>query len=74
MVLCESLADTDIPRRDRMREAVISQWRDSFEQLISDLSVSIGMLSLCFIDFISLAIEILRADQFHFRCLVKREP
>ncbi|KAF8499292.1 hypothetical protein F5888DRAFT_1633754, partial [Russula emetica] len=42
---------------DKMREAVISEWRNSFERLKSDLSV-----------------EILRADQFHFRRLVKREP
>jgi hypothetical protein len=39
MILHESLVDTDIPRRDKMREAVISHWRDSFEVLKLDLSV-----------------------------------
>jgi hypothetical protein len=41
MVLCETLVDTDIPRRDKMREAVINRWRDSFGQLKLDLSVGI---------------------------------
>jgi hypothetical protein len=39
MILRESLVDTDIPRRNKMREAVISHWRDSFEVLKLDLSV-----------------------------------
>jgi hypothetical protein len=39
MILRESLVDTDIPRRDKMREAVISHWQDSFEVLKLDLSV-----------------------------------
>jgi hypothetical protein len=39
MVLCGTLVDADIPRRDKMREAIINQWRGSFEQLKSELSV-----------------------------------
>jgi hypothetical protein len=50
MVLCEGLVYTDIPRRDKMREAVISQWWDAFEQLKSDLSVGIGSFSFHFIN------------------------
>lgn len=41
MVLRETLVDADIPRRDKMREAIITQWRTSFGQLKLDLSVSI---------------------------------
>jgi hypothetical protein len=41
MVLRNTLVDTDIPRRERIREAIVSQWRDSFGQLKSDLSVGI---------------------------------
>ncbi|KAF8495522.1 hypothetical protein F5888DRAFT_1595196, partial [Russula emetica] len=37
--------DADIPRRDKMREAVISEWRNSFERLKSDLSKSCGRIS-----------------------------
>jgi hypothetical protein len=43
MVLRETLVDTDIPHRDKMRETVVIQWRNWFEQLKSDLSVSIGI-------------------------------
>jgi hypothetical protein len=43
MVLCQTLVDSDIPRRDKMRETVISQWRDSFEELKSNLSVGIAV-------------------------------
>ncbi|KAF8487912.1 hypothetical protein F5888DRAFT_1624026 [Russula emetica] len=45
MVLCKTLVDADIPRRDKMREAVISEWRNSFERLKSDLSKSCGRIS-----------------------------
>lgn len=41
MVLRESLDDADIPRRDKMREAILSYWRTSFEALKADLSVSL---------------------------------
>ena len=45
MVLRETLVDANIPRRDKIREVVISQWRNSFEQLKLDLSVGIGVFS-----------------------------
>jgi hypothetical protein len=41
MVLCDTLIDTDIPRRDKMREVIIGQWQDSFRKLKLDLSVGI---------------------------------
>jgi len=72
MFLRETLVDNDIPRRTKMREGVISQWRESFEQLKLDLSVGIGIFSFRFINCL-LVIEILRAGQFHCRCLVKRK-
>jgi hypothetical protein len=50
MVLCKTLVDADIPRRDKMREAVISEWRNSFERLKSDLSVGIVILSFRFVN------------------------
>jgi len=50
MVLRENLIDTNIPRHNKMREAVISQWWDSFEQLKSDLSMGIGILSFHVVD------------------------
>jgi hypothetical protein len=40
MVLRENLVDADIPRRDKMREAIISRWQKWFEQLKLELSVS----------------------------------
>jgi hypothetical protein len=43
MLLCETLIESDIPRRNKMREAIITCWRDSFEQLKLDLSVSIAV-------------------------------
>ena len=49
MVLCETLIDTDIPHRNKMREAIISQWWDSFGRLKLDLSVGIHILSFHFI-------------------------
>lgn len=52
MVLCGTLLDVDIPHRDKMRETVISRWRDSFGQLKLDLSASIRSLSFCFINHI----------------------
>src|SRR5216684_1155815 len=39
MVLCKILVDIDIPCHNKMREAIISQWQDSFGQLKLDLSV-----------------------------------
>jgi hypothetical protein len=63
MVLCQTLVDADIPRWDKMREAVINKWRVSFEKLKSDLSVHIGIFFLIpLINFTSSVIEILWAD------------
>jgi hypothetical protein len=45
MVLRESLVDADIPRRDKMREAIIGAWQKSFTQLKLDLSVSFSFFS-----------------------------
>ena len=73
MVLCGTLDDKGIARRDKMRDAIITQWRDSFEQLKSDLSVSYIQIFL-FSLLTVFDIEILWTDQFHFRRLVKREP
>jgi hypothetical protein len=39
MVLRDSLVDADIPRRDKVREAVISRWKEHFEALKVRLSV-----------------------------------
>ena len=50
MVLRETLVDTDIPRRDKIREAIISRWWDSFGKLKLDLSVGIRILSFRFIN------------------------
>ncbi len=49
MVLCGTLVENAIPCHDKMREAVISQWQDSFEQLKMNLLVGMGILSFCFI-------------------------
>jgi hypothetical protein len=40
MVLRETLKDSDIPGRNRVREAIIARWKTSFEELKVDLSVS----------------------------------
>jgi hypothetical protein len=40
MLLRESLEEADIPRRDKMREIIVSHWRKSFEGLKLELSVS----------------------------------
>jgi hypothetical protein len=40
MVLRETLVEADIPRRDKMREAVITHWRTSFEGLKLELAVA----------------------------------
>jgi len=45
MVLRESLEDTDIPHCDKMREAIVRQWQESFEVLKRDLSVSLNLSS-----------------------------
>ena len=45
MILRESLVDADIPRRDKMREAIIDAWQKSFTELKLDLSVSFSVLS-----------------------------
>lgn len=50
MVLRETLIDADIPGRDKMREAIISQWRNSFEGLKLDLSVG---FSTCFLTLLT---------------------
>lgn len=41
MLLRESLVDADIPCRDKMRKAILKHWRNSFEELKQDLSVSL---------------------------------
>jgi hypothetical protein len=45
MTICGTLVDVEIPGRDKTRERIITQWRDSFAQLRLDLSVSIRVLS-----------------------------
>ena len=45
MLLRETLVDADIPRRDKMREAIISQWQKSFEHLKLDLAVCFNISS-----------------------------
>jgi hypothetical protein len=50
MILRETLTDKEIPRRDKMRESVIVQWRDRFEDLKLDLSVSMSFLLFRFIN------------------------
>jgi hypothetical protein len=50
MVLCETLVDADIPRRDKMREAIISRWRDSFGQL--KLNISVGIWVYAYTHFV----------------------
>jgi hypothetical protein len=42
MLLRETLVDADIPRRDKMREVIMGQWRKSFETLKINLSVSLS--------------------------------
>ena len=44
MVLREGLVDADIPGRDKMREAIMTHWRSSFEDLKLSLSVSLNSL------------------------------
>ncbi len=50
MVLRETLVNIDIPCHDKMREAIISQWQDSFGQLKLDLSVGRCIFSFCCIN------------------------
>ena len=40
MVLRETLEPSDIPGRNRVREAIIGRWKTSFEELKVELSVS----------------------------------
>jgi hypothetical protein len=44
LILRETLSDSDIPRRDKMRETIITHWRESFRVLKSELSVSLRLL------------------------------
>ena len=44
MILRETLVDADIPRRDKMREAIITHWRTSFEELKLELSVGLNVV------------------------------
>ena len=44
MVLCETLTEAEIPGRFKMREAIISRWKASFEKLKVELSVSLRIL------------------------------
>lgn len=46
MVLRESLVDADIPRRDKMKEAIMGGWQRSFKELKSELAVSLNLLLL----------------------------
>ena len=46
MILRETLVDADIPRRDEMREAIITHWQMSFEELKLELSVGLNVFSL----------------------------
>jgi hypothetical protein len=39
MLLRESLADKDIPRRDKVREAILDQFEKQFKALKTELSV-----------------------------------
>ncbi|KAN0135285.1 hypothetical protein V8E53_006850, partial [Lactarius tabidus] len=41
MILRETLVNADIPGRNKMREAVLNQWRTSFEELKLELSANI---------------------------------
>src|SRR5258707_6542869 len=50
MVLHETLINIDIPCCNKMREAIISQWRDSFGQLKLDLSVGRRIFSFHYIN------------------------
>ncbi|KAN0135742.1 hypothetical protein V8E53_006633 [Lactarius tabidus] len=43
MILQETLINADIPGCDKMREAVLSQWRTSFEELKLKLSASLNV-------------------------------
>lgn len=53
MVLCGTLVDADIPYCDKMREAIINQWKQSFEELKTELSVSLHLLSLLYLTLIN---------------------
>ena len=44
MVLCETLTEAEIPGRFKMREAIVSRWKASFEKLKVELSVSSRIL------------------------------
>ena len=48
MVLCNTLADTDIPCHDRVREAIIHRWKRLFEELKVELSVGLHILPSAF--------------------------
>ena len=39
MLLRESLQDTDIPHRDKLREAIIDKWHEWFDGLKKELNV-----------------------------------
>ena len=39
MVLRDELTSADIPHRDKMKDAIVSQWATSFETLIDELAV-----------------------------------
>jgi hypothetical protein len=41
MVLRQGLLDADIPRRDKVREAIMCSWNRSFKELQAELSVSL---------------------------------
>jgi hypothetical protein len=74
MVLRETLIDDDIPRRFKMREAIMKRGQKSFEALKYDLSVSFSTFFFSRtlqIDIDQPSIAISRANQFYSRCLGK---
>ena len=44
MVLRNTLANMDIPHRDRVREAIINRWKRLFKELKVELSVGLRVL------------------------------
>jgi hypothetical protein len=45
------MVDADIPHRDKVREAIIHLWKESFEILKAELSVSLCVLRSLSTDF-----------------------
>jgi len=64
MVLQESLINTDIPHYDKMRDAIISRWWKTFEDLRDDLSMRLNDLFPTLTNW-HWSIEISRVDQLY---------